>query len=402
MGVNSGRDYLKNKDNLGDHLGHLGLRAFIGKPDGRLPYLPRLIAGRMKLLRQYGLMQDGQELAYALILGKQLAVQCDSAYNLAVYKSTSQRFVDVLPRFNIVGVNLEVELFATTAAAGDAVGFQKLMDQFGTAGLFRKSYAFGYALAAAAGGNYMKLVVLLVDWVMSNYRTIPNDEYHLAVMEAIDASLVGGHSDAALLLLNVYHGFFPVHQNDDVYNRWLSLAVKLSDHRIVQTLTFTIRRFPDILSRITAFEMACKRGDVFMVRMFVLSGILDPNQGYYERLAGASLENALVTAVAAGKVGPVEELLLLGAHPDGLPAAKGRQRPLRRALLDNRLETFRLLLVWGADTQDIWPEWYEVGSKMSPRRRRFFDLLQSGVGDTFGYWNDLVVRRGRGFVEERN
>jgi len=401
MGVNSGRRYLRNKDNLGAHLGHLALGAFAGKPDGRLPYLPRLIAGRMKLLRQYGVMQDGQELAYALILGKQLAAQCDSAYNLAIYKSTSQRFVDVLPRFNIVGVNLEVELFATTAAAGDAVGFQKLMDQFGTAGLFRKSYAFGYALAAAAAGNHMKLVNLIADWVMYNYRTVPDDEYNLAIIDAIDASLAGGHSDVALLLLKVYHRFFPVLQHEDVYNRWLSMAVKLPDHRIVQTLTFTIRRFPDVLSRITPFEMACKRNDTSMVRMIVLSGIVDPNQGYYERQAGASLENALVTAVAAGKVGPVEELLLLGAHPDGLPNSKGRQRPLRRALVDNRLETFRLLLVWGADTQDIWPEWFDAGDKMDPRRRRFFDLLQSGVGDTFGYWNDLV-RRGRGFVEERN
>ncbi|KAH6875038.1 hypothetical protein BKA58DRAFT_114656 [Alternaria rosae] len=397
-GENSARHFLMNKDFLGTHLGYLGVRAFRGKPCGRLPYLPRLIADRLVLLRQHGVMQQGQELKFALMLGKTLAVQCDSAFTLAITASTSQKFVNVLPRFTINGANLAVELFATTAAAGDTAGFEKLVTQFGTASLFRRSYAFGYAIATAAGGNHMRLVLRFLTWVMSNYRTVPNDEYDLAIMDAIDASLAGGHSDMARLLLEVYHRFFPVIQND-VYNRWLALAVKLPDNRIYKALAFTIRRDPNIRSHIITFKMACRSGDRSMVRMFITSGILDPNQGYFEQMVLPSLENALQTAVAAGKVGPVEELLLLGAHPDGLPTAKPRARPLRLALVDDHLEVFRLLLVWGADTQSIWPQWYDVGSKMQPRRRPFFDLIQSGIGDTFGYWNDLV-RRGRGFVEE--
>jgi hypothetical protein len=261
-------------------------------------------------------MEDGQELAFALMLGNVLASACKSAWDLATCTSTSRAFEQILPRFDIVVGNEAVEDIVTAAAVGDLETIKAGAVLYGDEHLWNSSYAFGYPLSAAAGGNHMKVVEYLVAYFKDNYRKYPNEKYDVAFMKAIDVSLIRRKSTMTLLLLDVYHHYFPVVPKHH-YDKWLAKAVMDSDKRIYIMLRSTLRHDPDVRHDITAFELACKSDSRSTVQWFFDNRILGINQGYLK--GNFTIQNPVSTAVEAGKLAPVEQLLRLGAHPDGVP-----------------------------------------------------------------------------------
>jgi hypothetical protein len=115
-------------------------------------------------------MEDGQELAFSLMLSNVLASACSSAWDLATCTSTSRAFEGILPKFDIVVGNKAVEDIVTAAAVGDLETVKACAVLYGDEHLWNSSYAFGYPLSAAAGGNHMEIVEYLVAYFKDNYR----------------------------------------------------------------------------------------------------------------------------------------------------------------------------------------------------------------------------------------
>jgi hypothetical protein len=314
--------------------------------------LPVFIRRCLDWLRDQNAMGPSQEYRFAFMLSKQLTFACKSAWDMVVYKPTSRTFQDVSPNFNLHkdDVNLPADLLAIAAAVGQSELIQRVVDAFGCQWLWVVSYAYGYPLSAAAGGNHSVVVDYLVNDFETNYRMRPSKQYETAFKNAIDVALLRGHSKVATQLLQVYHHRFPAVPKS-LYQKWLVKGAV--DPDVYQVLS-TLRTDVAVREHIVAFEVVCKSGSKSGVESFLAQGRVGLDQPYLE---GKLLRCPLYVAVDVGKPGPVQALLELGAHPDGVPTSRPRDSPLWLAFQRQDLDIVDLLVSWGADVVPTFYLW---------------------------------------------
>jgi hypothetical protein len=314
--------------------------------------LPIFIRCCLDWLRDNNAMGSSQEYRFAFMLSKQLTFACKSAWDMVVYKPTSRTFQNVLPNFIFHKDNLPADLLAIAAAVGHSELVQRIVDTCGFQWLWVVSYAYGYPLSAAAGGNHVTVVKYLVNDFEVNYRVRPSEQYETAFKNAIDVALLRGHSKVATLLLQVYHQHFPAVPKS-LYQKWL---VKGAVDPDVYQILSTLRTDVAVREHIVAFELVCKSGSKSGTESFLAQGRVGLDQPYLE---GKLRRCPLYVAVDVGKSGPVQALLQLGAHPDGVPTCRPCDSPLWLAFQRQDLEIVDLLVSWGADVLPTFSLWID-------------------------------------------
>jgi hypothetical protein len=188
----------------------------------------------------------------------------------------------------------------------------------------------------------------------------------------------------SLLLLEVYRHYFAV-LPDKVDDSWLAKAVTDPDGNIILMLG-TLRTENSIDSYLKVFKLACKSNNKARVRVFFGSNFLGCNQGY---LQGARCP--LYDAVSMGNVGSVEELLDIGAHPDGVPTSSVSFRPLGAAVASEDLEMVRLFLEYGANPKFVM-KWRNKNRGFRNSRDRIWSLIDEYVRKPVGDCNKMEYR----------
>lgn len=288
----------------------------------------------------------GVRTPYLRMLCDRLAEACDAAWSLVTIKSSSKALATVVPLFQN---DTELHKVVAAAAVGNLPLFRQLL-QGGPRLLWEKSYAFGYPLAAAAAGNHFDIVKAIIKRFESVYRQHPAACYEVAFSDAIEASLTRQNFPMSKLLFDVYCQYFPVVPSKQ-YEKWVSKAVLDSNEDVLLELA-TLRTELSVGHLAMAFKMICKTSCIDKIKIFFEKGFLDINQGYPYHSC------PLNTAVIANKYGPVEELLRLGADPDGVFTKHPRYLPpLWYAIDRNNFEIVQALLNYGANphlTIGLW------------------------------------------------
>jgi hypothetical protein len=90
-------------------------------------------------------------------------------------------------------------------------------------------------------------------------------------------------------------------------------------------------------------------------------------------------------------VGPVEELLDIGAHPDGLPTSSASFRPLWAAIKSEDLKMVRLLLEHGANPKFVMT-WRNKNRGFRNSRDRIWSLIDEYLRNPVGDCNKIEHR----------
>jgi hypothetical protein len=266
---------------------YLGLRT--KKLFGAHPFLPTFINGILDWLMEGETASDKVKYkireGYADLLGRQLARECDGAWPLATLNPDSCKLQAVKPM-------LEGDVSTDHVAAAAAVGtfsvlHRKLHSLRDPKSLWAYSYAFGYPLAAAAGGNHLHIVAAIVKEFENNYRQNFREGHHESFKSAIDTSLKAQQFDVTFLLLQVYRTYFPVIPRKQ-YDKWLASALRDKNNEVLMELS-TMRSEDCHHSFTLLFKLACERNDKDKIMLIFEEAFLDPNQDYSSSYAGASV-----------------------------------------------------------------------------------------------------------------
>ena len=324
---------------------------------GRRDFIPALINHWLarisggKVLRGGKPLSFGQKYDFAIMLSNQFIFACDFAWEMATKPSWSRTFERLSPKLQNARLNNSVDEVAVAAAVGDFDVIKLCADANGTDLLWDVSCALGYPLAAAAGGGHNDIVKHFLDYIKANYRIRPREQYLAALVSAIKVSLLRGHTDTTVQLLDVYHEYFPAVPKH-LRGSWLKKAIK--DDRVYAKI-LALRTETTLREQFAELELACKANSADVLDSLLNKDRINLNQGYLRKRV--SLQCLLSVAVGVGHYLPVITLLHRGAHVDGVPTCQPCDRPLWRAIQRNDYRIVALLLLWGADIRSICQLW---------------------------------------------
>lgn len=207
--------------------------------------------------------------------------------------------------------------------------------------LWLRSMAFGYPLVAAVYAGHLHIVKVLARQVVANamerkrYLSRPRSAFE----DAIHMSLERQQKDIFKYLWKKYVKVFGVVSRACI-QEWLDTAVRNKDPTIVTSLLRT-RHHGGVNCSYRAFQICCSMDDANMARLFFDTGVLKVN----EMVSNAyPLDSAIKHEASA----VVNELLDIGAFPDGPKYNCEMVRPLRTAFNLMNQAIYIILLERGA------------------------------------------------------
>lgn len=280
----------------------------------------------------------------------ELLVDGPNVYSLITTKSP-----ELSVNFSHVAADFRKDVASNYIAAAAAVGnLQALQKALGGEpdDVWEDSPAFGHPLVVASAGNHLEIVRAIVKYFENNqYRT------HMAYYEsqfyaAIDIALNNRYNDTtiAFLLLRVLHTYGSPVENDKLIC-WMEKAARTEDGKTIHQVLALKRAFSP--GPVKQFKDACDSGNLTAVRMFI-------NEGFVPLRCSLSMQyKDTPIQIAAGSQQPkvVEELLKMGANPDGDYTPTVRDRPLWIALNEKDRATMKVLLFYGANPEPILKHW---------------------------------------------
>jgi len=318
---------------------------------GRRDFLPALIHDWLARISGGKTLSFGQKYDFAFMLSNQFIFACDFAWEIVTKPSESRTFQHLSPKLQNTPLNNSVDEVAAAAAVGDLHALKLCVEAYGSDLLWDVSCALGYPLAAAAGGGHDDIVQHFLDYIKTNYRIRPREQYLAALVSAVEVSLLRGHTDTTIQLLDVYHQYFPAVPKR-LRGSWLKKAIK-NDRVYAKVLA--LRTETTLREQLAELELACKANSADVLDSFLNKDRINLNQGYLRKRV--SLQCPLSVAVGVGHYLPVITLLHHGAHVDGVPTCQPCDRPLWQAIQRNDYRIVALLLLWGANIRSICQLW---------------------------------------------
>jgi hypothetical protein len=197
------------------------------------------------------------------------------------------------------------------------------------------------------------------------------------MFSATKAALRGKHLRVALLLLQV-HRVYGLRVPNDIDYSLTWMASETRDSRLVKEVlaltTETTLNAP--------FLDACHAGNIGVLRMLIKEKLVSIHSPY----------NPLSKAVHSRKVEVVEELLTLGASPNGWNFCRNGDRPLAFAIRENEMNIVQALLRHRADPRFSLEAWDNEEKSYRAERSAIKTLLEEAL-ERNDYYVDPVIPR---------
>jgi hypothetical protein len=297
--------------------------------------------------------KDRKRAEYLAVLCESMVKrQPQSIWNLVSTKATSKTNQPDLSLFDNPHRSTKI---AAAAAVGDLCALRQALPSVKEA-IWNRSYIFGQPLALAAAGNHLAIVRAVTHYFEFNQHLKPScksEKTCLTFAAAIDAALAGNCTLVAQVLIQIYNAYFPVLPRGQ-YSIWRSAAVQTGDLNLTR-MVMRLKTFENTYTYYTAFQMACQQGNVQAVRIFIEDGHINIDQEIDSR----HRQCALRYAVEFGDVAVVEELLNMGADPNGpWPGIYlSDTRVPWCAVERNNAPMLKLLLDRGASPEHVQEKW---------------------------------------------
>ena len=218
--------------------------------------------------------------------------------------------------------------------------------------LWKRSTAFGRPLSAAAYCGQLLVVKGLVKQGMRDYgseynlsRTFTPNSFTEAMCHAIEKE----HHQIAKYLLNRYGKIFGA-VREDCLEKLLPATIKAGNLELLRLL-LSARTHAGVRTIYYAFKLSCQADLPQLSRVFFEHGALKVDE-----LVGAFYPSAcypLETAINQDAILVVQELLHLGASPDGPRYVPNHRRPFPSALESRKASICCLLLEGGANPHHV-------------------------------------------------